>query len=230
MSLSEFGEYLKGFGLDVGRGGVNKWENGLTVPNAYQIIALCAAMGIDEGLAYFLGSYQVPLNDEGLRKVAEYKSDLIATGKYKPAPQVRTIIRYIDMPVSYLAASAGTGNYLDEGSFEMVSFPESSVPEDAEFGIRVAGDSMEPVYHDGQIVWVQRCGRLNIGQVGIFICNGEGFIKAYSEQEPEGDAAEGFTDSYGVVRPQPVLLSYNKAYQPRVISPDTSFQIVGKVL
>ena len=32
----------------------------------------------------------------------------------------------------------------------------SSVPAGAEFGIYVSGDSMEPRYHSGQIVWV-RC-------------------------------------------------------------------------
>ena len=39
----------------------------------------------------------------------------------------------------------------------MVSFPEKSVPKGADFGVRVSGDSMEPVYHDGQIVWVEEC-------------------------------------------------------------------------
>lgn len=64
------------------------------------------------------------------------------------------------MPVSNLAVSAGTGEFLEEGNFEMVSFPEKSVPKGADFGVRVSGDSMEPVYHDGQIVWVEECETL----------------------------------------------------------------------
>ena len=51
--------------------------------------------------------------------------------------------------MSNLSVSAGTGAFLDEGSFEMVSFPASTVPDGADFGVRVSGDSMEPVYHDG---------------------------------------------------------------------------------
>ena len=46
-------------------------------------------------------------------------------------------IRYLDMPVSDLPVSAGTGAFLDEGNFEMVSFPESSIPDGAEFGVRL---------------------------------------------------------------------------------------------
>ena len=83
-------------------------------------------------------------------------------------------IRYLDMPVSDLPVSAGTGAFLDEGNFEMVSFPESSIPDGAEFGVRVSGDSMEPVYHDGQIVWVQQCETLRPGEVGVMIYDGQG--------------------------------------------------------
>lgn len=68
------------------------------------------------------------LNDAGLAKVREYKDDLIASGKYEPQPKVVSILKYIEMPVSNLAVSAGTGEFLDEGNFEMVSFPEKSVP------------------------------------------------------------------------------------------------------
>ena len=139
-------------------------------------------------------------------------------------------IKYIDMPVSSLAVSAGTGEFLEEGNFEMISFPESSVPAGAEFGIRISGDSMEPVYHDGQIVWVQQCDRVPVGQVGVFIYDGQGYLKVYDEQEPDETDAEYFTDSYGNVHMQPVMISCNQKYEPRVISAHAGFQVVGRVL
>ena len=137
-------------------------------------------------------------------------------------------IRYLDMPVSALPVSAGTGAFLDEGNFEMVSFPESSIPDGAEFGVRVSGDSMEPVYHDGQIVWVQQCETLRTGEVGVMIYDGQGYIKAYAEQEP--DDPEAYLGSDGVRWMQPVLVSYNKAYAPKPVSPELEFRIVGRVL
>ena len=132
------------------------------------------------------------------------------------------------MPVSYLAASAGTGAFLDEGNFEMVSVLKNTIPVGAEFGIRVSGDSMMPTYCDGQIVWIQQCQTLNPGEVGIFIYDGEGYIKSYEEQEPED--REAFTDSYGICHMQPVMVSYNPKYPPRVVLPDVRFEIVGRVL
>ena len=89
---------------------------------------------------------------------------------------------------------------------------------------------MEPVYHDGQIVWVHQCETIDVGQVGIFVYDGEGYLKRYGEQYPDEGAREAFTDSYGTVRMQPVMISYNKAYPDRVIRPESSFQVVGRVL
>lgn len=230
MSLVVFSECLKAYGVTVGDGGLSKWETGKTIPNAYQLMAISCALGLEDEPRYFIGDYMPRLNDVGLKRVADYKADLIASGRYRPEPKTRTSIRYVEMPVSSLAVSAGTGAFLDEGNFEMLRFPEGSIPAGAEFGIRVSGDSMEPVYHDGQIVWVQQCSELAIGQVGIFIYDGEGYLKAYDEQEPSEEDREDFTDSYGETHAQRVMVSFNQAYAPKVVSPHVEFQIVGRVL
>ncbi len=170
------------------------------------------------------------LNETGLKKVAEYKADLIATGLYRQRPVCADNEETIEMDISLLEASAGTGNILDEGGFEKVSFPVSAVPSNADFGVRVHGDSMEPVYHDGQIVWVKRCETLLPGDIGIFVYDGNGYLKKYGEREPEEPDREGFVDSNGVLRPQPLLISYNPAYAPIQVSPQAMFRVVGQVL
>ena len=71
---------------------------------------------------------------------------------------------------------------------------------------------------------------LSVGQVGVFIYDGEGFLKSYGEQEPDESVRDAFIDSYGNLHKQPVLVSYNKDYPDRVISPERGFHIVGKVL
>ncbi|MBE7017829.1 MAG: LexA family transcriptional regulator [Ruminococcaceae bacterium] len=228
LSLSAFKTRLESFGVSVSPAAINKWEKGGSTPSAYQLIAVSKALELAEDMSYFMSSAEEELNEEGLRRLAEYRADLVASGHYRPEKEC--VIEYIDMPVSRLAASAGTGVFLDEENFEKVSFPAASVPRGARFGVRVSGDSMEPVYHDGQIVWVQPCESLKIGEVGIFICDGEGYLKVYGENMPDEEQWSELADSYGAVRPQPVLISYNKAYEARKISPDSDFRIVGKVL
>ncbi len=230
MTLAELSACLAGLGVKASPAAASKWETGDSVPNAYQLVAVFNALGIDDRISYFMEKYIPALNDAGMRKVEEYKADLIASGRYAPEQKVKSFIRYIEMPVSNLAVSAGTGAFLDEGNFEMISFPEDKVPDGADFGIRVSGDSMEPVYHDGQIVWVHECNQIGIGQVGVFIYDNEGYLKIYNEQEPDDDVIEEFTDSYGTVHPQAIMESYNQKYGPRVVSPHAMFKIVGRVL
>ena len=232
LSRGAFAELLFNYGITVHRQGLWKWEVGGTVPNAYQLIAICHALEIEDGIEYFTGAPKRDdeLNEAGMKKVAEYRKDLVATGLYKPRRMPASEVLYVEVDIGILGASAGTGDFLDEGGFEKVSFPESAVPKNADFGIRVDGNSMEPVYHDGQIVWVKRCDRLSPGDVGIFTYDGSGYIKQYSESEPEEADREAFTDSEGVIHPQPVLISYNREYAPIRISPHVPFGIVGRVL
>ena len=123
MTLADISATLEGLGVKVSRSAASKWETGETVPSAYQLVALFNALGLEDRISLFMDSYAPALNDDGLRKVEEYKSDLIASGKYRPTPKVSRIIRYIDMPVSNLAVSAGTGAFLDEGQLRDGQFP-----------------------------------------------------------------------------------------------------------
>ena len=62
----------------------------------------------------------------------------------------RRTLNLYDLPVS-----AGTGQFLDSDRFsEMEVGDEVSL--DADFGVRVSGDSMEPLYLNGQIIWVHQ--------------------------------------------------------------------------
>lgn len=229
LSLAALSALLRTFGVKASPPSISKWETGMTIPNAYQFHALRSALDLGDLLG---PEWTSELDDAGLLKLEEYKSDLIATGRYRPRQKVSLseTVRYVEMPVSTLAVSAGTGMFLSDDSFETVSFPEHLIPAGAELGVRVSGDSMEPVYHDGQIVWIQRCETLRAGEVGIFLYDGCGYLKEYREQEPEEAVRESFTDSDGSVRSQPVLVSYNRRYDPISVHPENGFAIAGRVL
>lgn len=231
-SLVAFSELLRHYGVDVSDKGISKWEKGYTTPSIYQLVAICYALNIKEGPSYFTKNFQKPalLNDIGQKKVAEYEMDLIASRRYQPDAEEPAEIDYIMMPVSELPVSAGLGAFLEGEMFQQIQVPASSVPAGAEFGIYVSGDSMEPRYHNGQIVWVKRCEELECGDIGIFVYDDCGYLKKYDEHTPDKTQAEFLTDSYGVVHNQPVLVSLNTKYSPILISPEQRFEIVGKVL
>lgn len=105
--------------------------------------------------------------------------------------------------------SAGTGEYLADGRCVEVTVDETPLTERADFILRVSGDSMEPTYYDGDKVLVEKLKTLDIGDIGIFILNGQGYIKEYS---PDG------------------LLSHNKKYGIIRIGESDRCDIVGKVI
>ena len=51
---------------------------------------------------------------------------------------------------------------------------------DADFGVRVSGDSMEPLYLNGQIIWVHQQKTLEDGEIGIFFFGWGGLCQKIS--------------------------------------------------
>lgn len=78
--------------------------------------------------------------------------------------------------------SAGTGFDLNDPdqwrSIEVVDTQEARM---ADFAVEVEGASMEPDYHDGDIVYIVLASEVPLGQVGLFIQNGKGYIKEAGE-------------------------------------------------
>ena len=112
---------------------------------------------------------------------------------------------YYDHP-----ASAGTGQYLNDVRVERIELP---VGIDADFVIPIKGDSMEPDYHDGDLVFIQTSVDLNDGVIGVFNYNGDAYIKQLV-----------------IDKEQAYLHSLNPAYKDMPITPDTDFRIIGEVV
>ena len=108
------------------------------------------------------------------------------------------------------AASAGTGQYLNDVRVERIELP---VDVDADFVIPIKGDSMEPDYQDGDLVFIQTSVDLNDGVIGVFNYNGEAYIKQLVIDED-----------------QAYLHSLNPEYKDMPITPETDFRIIGEVV
>ena len=112
---------------------------------------------------------------------------------------------YYDHP-----ASAGTGQYLNDVRVERIELP---VDIDADFVIPIKGDSMEPDYHDGDLVFIQTSVDLNDGVIGVFNYNGDAYIKQLV-----------------IDKEQAYLHSLNPSYKDMPITPVTDFRIIGEVV
>lgn len=75
-------------------------------------------------------------------------------------------------------ACAGTGFYFDDIPTDTIEAPYIN---GADFIIGVSGDSMEPNYHDGEKLYVQKAKELTLGDIGIFTIRNECFVKKLGE-------------------------------------------------
>ncbi len=48
------------YGVEITRTALNKWELGKAVPSAYQLLAVCAALHLEDGFDYFVSNTKRP--------------------------------------------------------------------------------------------------------------------------------------------------------------------------
>ena len=98
----------------------------------------------------------------------------------------------IQIKHSYYRVSAGTGFDLPEGdNWEMIDIPDTPEARKADFAITIKGNSMEPVYFDGDIVLVKQQPAVELGEIGIFNIENNGYIKKFG-----GDRLISLNDAY----------------------------------
>ena len=160
------------------------------------------------------------LNTEGQEKAIERVEELTQIPKYTidNISEELSITRedVKDINLYEIPASAGTGMLITEDvPYEIKQVDLTIAPQarKSDFALYVRGDSMEPNYYDGDIVFVKEQPYIDNGQIGIFIYDNETYIKKYSIKED------------GVY-----LISLNKKYPPIKIEENTLFKICGIVL
>lgn len=77
----------------------------------------------------------------------------------------------------YGSISAGTGLYLDDEQVETINFGADMVPSGTDFCLKVNGDSMEPMFNNGDYVFIKRETDFRNGTIGAVIVNGEAYLK-----------------------------------------------------
>ena len=93
-------------------------------------------------------------------------------------PQMRLINYY------YRLASAGTGQIIfDMPPTKRIEIPDIQKYEKVDYAIGVNGNSMEPVYCDGDMLLVEMTEYIDIGEIGIFSVDNECYVKKLGENE-----------------------------------------------
>lgn len=214
IKQSELALKLEYYDIFVKPNTVSAWESGLSIPNSKQLLAICEILNIYDIYTEFVSPNPINpfrnLNETGVAKVMDYIHLLEKSGEYKTADIIPIhILR--ERKVFYTTVSAGTGSFLDGEDYEIYTSPD--IPEEASFGVYVSGDSMEPRYHNEELIWIEQIEQLEDGEIGIFYLDGNAYVKKFQNNE---------NGTY--------LVSLNKKYNPIPVTENNSFKIFGRVL
>jgi len=199
---------------------VYNWEKGIGRPDCEKIARLCELLDVsaDEliGCKSMVGR-PTAVEWETLQKyraLDEHGRDVVDYLLESEYQRVTTIaknrkVHMLKIDYYNYPASAGTGSFLETEIPEQILVKESTNAENADYVIPIMGDSMEPTYHNGDKAFVEKCDSVDIGEIGIFVVNGDAFIKELGDK---------------------CLISHNEKYKPITLSENESVYCCGRVI
>ena len=192
---------------------VSHWERDVVSPLAEQFLLLCELYAVVDIQGTFQGfdvQYKSlsKLNSLGKSRAEEYISMLYSNPLFRETEEthdlsVRKVIKLYNIPVS-----SDSGFILDSDDFSDFEI-DATVPPDADFAVKISGDSMNPRFINDQVLFIKEQKTLEVGEIGIIEVNGDTYIKKL-----------GFGE----------FVSLNPAYGSIKIREFDSIHIFGKVL
>ena len=209
---------------------VCNWENGNSRPDITLLPRICEALGITMNELFDIPAPHVSPEMEKL--LGEHEEDVqrvmtkylkLSVGHQYAVESMMDalndaedaeICKHIIVKTEFskqLAAGFDPGEEFDDKGEEILLYDtEENQKGDCVF--TVSGDSMEPEFHNGDKVLVQRypnCPAMEPGDVGAFITGNETYIKEYQRDG---------------------LHSYNKKYKTMKFTDEENVYLIGKVI
>lgn len=224
---TELGLTLQQIGNEVGVGAstVRKWEQGMIKNMKRDKISLLAKvlqinplqLTENENIEYKPNTENNEIEEKITETVKELKEERkikvlnFAKSELEEQNYIKedtVIYSFVNM---YGSISAGTGNYIEDTPVEQVRV--EGIPPQHDIALKVSGDSMLPLFENGEIVYIVKTSTIQNGQIGAFILDGEAYLKKlYSKN--------------GKIR----LVSLNKKYKDIEIDEYSELHVVGKVV
>ena len=196
--------------LNINKSSYSSWESGRAKPNQKNLVALAKILDVE--VSYFESEYNIvnkylQLSPDNQAKAEAYVDELLLSqqsSKITPLFSVQVL--------SDIQLSAGLGESLfDEYETETVYSDEEQLGYD--IAAWISGNSMEPIYQDGEVALIRSSGFDYDGAVYALSWNDSVFIKKLYREK------EGFR-----------MVSLNDKYPDKFIPYEDEPHIVGKVV
>ena len=161
---------------------ITQWKNG-SMPSIEIIPVIADALGVS--IDYLLTGKESDntLSDDeryliDLFRKASFKEQMKFIGKLEEAIKINSPM--LEIKCSEYRVSAGLGEQLnDYDSWKTIEIPDTPNARKADFALIVSGDSIIPMYNNNDIILVKSSDVVDLGEIAVFIIEGEGYIKKF---------------------------------------------------
>lgn len=231
--------YQKELGIKMGKSTLSQYVNGVQSPDQHRIYLLSKTLEVSEPwlMGYDVDKKRVPDEERGAssepeiisiyNKLEQPRQEKVldfAKGQLEEQekPEVVSIFdklkaeedeNYITDYVEGLVA-AGRGIFQDDNLHMEVRLRANDVPESYDTIAKVAGDSMEPLIEDNDLLFIKVTSQVDINDIGIFQVNGKNFVKKLKRD---------YSGAW-------YLQSLNNSYEEIYLSEDDDIRTIGEVV
>jgi phage repressor protein C with HTH and peptisase S24 domain len=167
-------------------------NRGILKSNVDNIFKICSALDIrPESLAEGMDFHKQnedssdivviynQLDEERQENVVDYATVLLNEQNNMKTPTVLEKYKDDDYIIDYVEGlvAAGHGTFQEDNLHMEVKLRAEDVPENYDTIAKVAGDSMEPLIEDNDLLFIKVTSQVDINSIGIFQINGKNFVK-----------------------------------------------------
>lgn len=201
-------------------------ERGVLKSNADNIFKICAALGIRpeelaEGLDFSEPSQEIlsiynQLEPQRQEKVVEFAQEQLEEQNKVVSIFEKKETEDDDYVTDFVkgVVAAGHGAFQEDELYMEVKLRTEDVPESYDTIATVVGDSMEPLIHNNDLLFIEITSQVEPNSIGIFRVNGKNFVKKLKRD---------YDGSY-------YLQSLNNSYEEIYLTEDDDIRTIGEVV
>ena len=193
--------FQKQLGVKMGRSALSQYVTGKSKPDDKKLYLLSKTLNVSEAwlMGYDVEKKRIP--DSERNSISNEQPEILTIYNQLEEPRQEKVLGFAnaqldeqesskvasifekvsneDYIIDYVEGlvAAGHGTLQEDNLHMEVKLRSEDVPEDYDTIAKVAGDSMEPLIEDNDLLFIKVTSQVDINSIGIFQVNGKNFVK-----------------------------------------------------
>lgn len=193
--------FQKQLGVKMGRSALSQYVTGKSKPDDKKLYLLSKTLGVSEAwlMGYDVEKKRVPDNERN--STSNEKPEILTIYNQLEEPRQEKVLDFAnaqldeqesskvasifekvsneDYIIDYVEGlvAAGHGTFQEDNLHMEVRLRANDVPDEYDTIAKVAGDSMEPLIEDNDLLFIRVASQVDVNDIGIFQINGKNFVK-----------------------------------------------------